>query len=111
MGRTVFASDLRLPSLWCMLICYARGDLRGKGTSGQAAALRWSGLRCAPTALRCSALQRRAAACPDAPLQRTVIVPDENHRLPRRAETSGECMPTNNDKHKASVPNLCALSG
>ena len=56
MGRTVFASDLRLPSLWCMLICFARGDLRGKGTSGQAAALRWSGLRFAPTSLRCSVL-------------------------------------------------------
>ena len=27
---------------------------RGKGASGQAAALHWSGLRCAPTALRCS---------------------------------------------------------
>ena len=27
---------------------------RGKGASGQAVALHWSGLRCAPTALRCS---------------------------------------------------------
>jgi len=31
-----------------------RGGQRGKAGSGQAAALRWSGRRCAPTALRCS---------------------------------------------------------
>ena len=32
----------------------ARDDLSGKGASGQAAALHWSGRRCATTALRCS---------------------------------------------------------
>lgn len=32
---------------------------RGKGASGQAAALRWSGLRCAPTPLRCSVSRPR----------------------------------------------------
>jgi hypothetical protein len=33
---------------------FVRGGRRGKAGSGQAAALRWSGRRCAPTALRCS---------------------------------------------------------
>ncbi len=35
-------------------ISYAGHDRRGKGTSGQAVALHWSGRRCAPTPLRCS---------------------------------------------------------
>ena len=33
---------------------FACGGRRGKAGSGQASALRWSGRRCAPTALRCS---------------------------------------------------------
>ncbi len=33
-----------------------------------------------PQALRFSALQRRAAACPNAPLRITLVVPTENHR-------------------------------
>ena len=35
-------------------VCCACLDWCGKGASGQASALRWSGLRFAPTALRCS---------------------------------------------------------
>ena len=36
--------------------CHGR---RGKGVSGQATALHWSGLRCAPTPLRCSVSRPR----------------------------------------------------
>ena len=39
--------------------CSAPHDRRGKGASGQAAALRWSGLRFAPTALCCSDFRPR----------------------------------------------------
>jgi len=37
-----------------MIARVVRDGRRGKAGSGQAAALRWSGRRCAPTALRCS---------------------------------------------------------
>ena len=37
----------------------SRRHWRGKVASGQASALRWSGLRCAPTALRCSVSRPR----------------------------------------------------
>ena len=38
----------------CMTLDQARVVLSGKGACGQAGALRWSGRRCATTALRCS---------------------------------------------------------
>ena len=56
--RTGFGS---LPSLATRLV---RDGRRGKAGSGQAAALRWSGRRCAPTALRCSvSWPRRRTHC------------------------------------------------
>ncbi len=43
--------------LWSLRVRFACHGWRGKGTFGQAAALRWSGLRFAPTAL-CSSVSR-----------------------------------------------------
>ena len=44
--------------------CAAYAGRSDKGACGQAAALRWSGLRCAPTSLRCSVLRpRRQTHC------------------------------------------------
>ena len=127
-----FLAEVMRELMTCMTVDQARVVLSGKGACGQAGALRWSGRRCATTALRCSVswpvaeltaltsfatfkqaatsqLTKRAARAATSPV--LLVAPEARRNLPARAFAGTLVVLGGNSTTRAScrdAPNLQA---